>query len=124
MRNSRFPEAQIIGIIKELEAGMPTCELCRKHGFSPATLYKLKAKYDGMDLSDAKRLKELGDENTSLSACWQMRCRTTWFGRICWENLDDTDGAAGLGAVGDEESPDLSTPGLRPDRCRSEDRAA
>ncbi|TCM73358.1 transposase [Rhodovulum steppense] len=53
MRKSRFSEAQIIGMIKEQEAGLPTSELCRKHGLSPATFYKLKAKYGGMDLSDA-----------------------------------------------------------------------
>jgi putative transposase len=63
MRKSRFTEAQIIGMIKEQEAGLPTAELCRKHGLSPATFYKLKAKYGGMDLSDAKRLKQLEDEN-------------------------------------------------------------
>jgi putative transposase len=66
MRKSRFTEAQIIGMIKEQEAGLPTCELCRKHGLSPATFYKLKAKYGGMDLSDAKRLKQLEEENAKL----------------------------------------------------------
>ena len=66
MRNSRFTEAQIIGMIKEQEAGLPTSDLCRKHGLSPATFYKLKAKYGGMDLSDAKRLKQLEDENAKL----------------------------------------------------------
>ena len=49
MRKSRFTEAQIIGMIKEQEAGLPTAELCRKHGLSPATFYKLKARYGGMD---------------------------------------------------------------------------
>ena len=66
MRKSRFTEAQIIGMIKEQEAGLPTSELCRQHGLSPATFYKLKAKYGGMDLSDAKRLKQLEDENAKL----------------------------------------------------------
>jgi len=66
MRKGRFTEAQIIGMIKEQEAGLPTAELCRKHGLSPATFYKLKAKYGGMDLSDAKRLKQLEDENAKL----------------------------------------------------------
>ena len=66
MRKSRFTEAQIVGMIKEQEAGLPTGELCRKHGLSPATFYKLKAKYGGMDLSDAKRLKQLEDENAKL----------------------------------------------------------
>ena len=66
MRKSGFSEAQIIGMIKEQEAGLPTAELCRKHGLSPATFYKLKAKYGGMELSDAKRLKQLEDENAKL----------------------------------------------------------
>jgi putative transposase len=66
MRKSRFTEVQIIGMIKEQEAGLPTAELCRKHGLSPATFYKLKAKYGGMDLSDARRLKQLEEENAKL----------------------------------------------------------
>ena len=66
MRKSRFTEAQIIGMIKEQEAGLPTAELCRKHGLSPATFYKLKAKYGGMDLSDARRLKQLEEGNAKL----------------------------------------------------------
>jgi putative transposase len=66
MRKSRFTEAQIIGMIKEQEAGLPTAELCRKHGLSPATFYKLKSKYGGMDLSGANRLKHLEAENAKL----------------------------------------------------------
>ncbi len=66
MRKSRFTEAQIIGMIKEQEAGMATAEVCRRHGLSPATFYKLKAKYGGMDVSDTQRLKALEDENGKL----------------------------------------------------------
>ena len=66
MRESRFTEAQIIGMIKEQEAGLPTADFCGKHGLSPATFYKLKARYDGMDLLDTKRLKQLEDENAKL----------------------------------------------------------
>ena len=66
MRKSRFTEAQIIGMIKEQEAGMATAEVCRKHGLSPASFYKMKAKYGGMELSDARRLKQLEDENAQL----------------------------------------------------------
>ncbi len=66
MRKSRFTEAQIIGMIKEQVAGMATAEVCRRHGLSPATFYKLKAKYGGMDVSDAQRLRVLEDENGKL----------------------------------------------------------
>ena len=66
MRKSRFTEMQIIGMIKEQEAGLPATALCRKHGISPASFYKLKAKYGGMDVSDARRLKILEDENAKL----------------------------------------------------------
>ncbi len=66
MRKSGFTEAQIIGMIKEQEAGLATAEVCRRHGLSPATFYKLKARYGGMDVSDAKRLKQLEDENAKL----------------------------------------------------------
>ncbi len=59
MRQSRFTEAQIIGMIKEQEAGMPTVNVCRRHGLSPATFYKFKAKFGGMNVSDPARLKAL-----------------------------------------------------------------
>jgi putative transposase len=66
MRKSRFTDAQVIEMIKEQEAGMATTGVCRKHGLSPATFYKLKAKFGGMELSDARRLKALEDENAKL----------------------------------------------------------
>ena len=66
MKKSRFSEEQIIGFLKQADAGMPVKELCRKGGFSDATFYKWRAKYAGMDASDAKRLKELEGENTKL----------------------------------------------------------
>ena len=66
MKKSRFSEEQIIGILKEHEAGLPTAEVCRKHGISSASFYKYKAKYGGLDVSDAKKLKALEDENTKL----------------------------------------------------------
>ena len=66
MRKSRFTDAQVIEMIKEQEAGMATREVCRKHGLSPATFYKLKAKFGGIELSDARRLKALEDENAKL----------------------------------------------------------
>ncbi len=57
MRKSRFTEAQIIVMIKEQEAGMPTAEVCRRHGLSPASFYKFKSKYGGMNVSETHRLK-------------------------------------------------------------------
>ena len=66
MRRSRFSEEQIIGILREHEAGVATPELCRRHGISDATFYKWKAKYGSMEVSDAKRLKGLEDENRRL----------------------------------------------------------
>ena len=66
MKKSRFSEEQIIGFIKQAEAGMAIKEICRKGGFSDATFYKWRAKFGGMDVSDAKRLKELESENAKL----------------------------------------------------------
>jgi putative transposase len=66
MKRSRFSEEQIIAILREHEAGVKTDEVCRKHGISSATFYKWKAKYGGMDVSDARRLKALEDENSKL----------------------------------------------------------
>ena len=66
MKRSRFTEVQIIGILKEHEAGVAVADLCRKHGVSNASLYKWKAKYGGMDVSEARRLKALEDENARL----------------------------------------------------------
>ena len=66
MRSSRFTEEQIIGMQKEQEAGAKTADVCRKHGISAATFYKFKAKFGGMEVSDARRLKALEDENARL----------------------------------------------------------
>jgi putative transposase len=66
MKRSRFSEEQIVAILKEQEAGVATAEVCRKHGVSSATFYKWKSKYGGLEVSEAKRLKTLEDENTRL----------------------------------------------------------
>ena len=66
MKRSRFSEEQIIGILKEHQAGLVAKELCRKHGISDATFYKWRSKYGGMEVSDARRLKTLEAENAKL----------------------------------------------------------
>ena len=66
MKRSRFSEEQIIGILREQEAGVATADVCRKHGISSATFYKWKSKFGGLDVSDARRLKALEDENGKL----------------------------------------------------------
>jgi putative transposase len=66
MRRSKYVEEQIIGILKEHEAGVSTAEICRKYGVSNATFYKWRSKYGGMEVSDARKLKALEDENRKL----------------------------------------------------------
>lgn len=66
MKKSRFSEEQIIGFLKQAEAGMPIKELCRNGGFSDASFYKWRSKFGGMEVSDARRLKELESENAKL----------------------------------------------------------
>jgi putative transposase len=66
MKRNRYSEEQIIGILKEHQAGASARDLCRKHGISDATFYKWRSKYGGMEISDARRLKALEDENRKL----------------------------------------------------------
>lgn len=66
MRKSKYSEEQIIGFIKQVEAGMSLKELCRKHGFSDASFYKWRSKYGGMSVPEARRLKDLEGENAKL----------------------------------------------------------
>ena len=66
MKQSRFSEEQIIGILKEQESGVPVADLCRKHGVSDASIYKWKSKYGGLEVGEAKRLRSLEEENAKL----------------------------------------------------------
>ena len=66
MKRNRFTEEQIVGVLKEHEAGMATADLCRRHGISQATFYNWKAKFGGMEVSEAKRLRSLEEENAKL----------------------------------------------------------
>jgi putative transposase len=66
MKKSRYTEEQIIGILKQHEAGVKTADLCREHGISEATFYNWKSKYGGMDVSEAQRLRAMEDENRRL----------------------------------------------------------
>ena len=66
MKRKRYSEEQIIGILKEVEAGVPVAELCRKHGMSDASFYTWRSKYGGMEVSEAKRLRHLEEENRKL----------------------------------------------------------
>ncbi len=66
MKRSKFSDEQIIGILKEHEAGVATAELCRRHGISTATFYAWRKKFGGMEASDAKKLRALEDENAKL----------------------------------------------------------
>jgi putative transposase len=66
MKRKRFSEEQIIGVLKEHEAGVKTADLCRKHGISEATFYNWKSKYGGLEVSEARRLRSLESENAKL----------------------------------------------------------
>ena len=66
MRQSQYTEEQIIGVVKQGEAGIKTAEICCQHGISSATYYKWKAKYGGLEVSEARRLRQLEDENRRL----------------------------------------------------------
>lgn len=73
----RFSEEQIIGILKEQEVGFAVKDIIRRHGIAEQTFYRWKSKFGGMEVSDAKRLRELEAENARLKSCMRNRCSTT-----------------------------------------------
>ena len=78
MARKRYPEEQLIAVLKEAEAGAKTSELCRKHGVSEATFYKWKAKYAGLTVSELKRLRSLEDENRRLKQIVAQQALDNW----------------------------------------------
>ena len=124
MRKSRFSEEQIIAILGEQERGETTAQVCRRHGISTPTFYKWKAKYGGMDVSDARRLKLLETENGRLKKLLADQMLDNAVLRICWERADDAALASGGGSAGDGRARSVATQSLPSGERRSEDSAA
>ena len=124
MRQSRFTEEQIIAILTEQERGMKTAEVCRKHGISPNTFYKWKAKFGGLDVSDARKLKGLETENARLKRLLADAMLDNAVLKDLLGRADDAPAAAGCGAGGDVQAWPVATPRLPVGRRRSENGAA
>jgi transposase len=97
MKRIRFTEEQIIGVLREAEAGTKTADLARKHGVSEATLYNWKAKYGGLEVSEAKRLRAWRTRTDASSGCWRTRCWTTQAWRACRQKNGNACRQAGSG---------------------------
>ena len=109
MKRSRFSEEQIIGILKEHAAGVSVADLCRKHGVSDASIYKWKARFGGMDVSEAKRLRALEDENARLKRRHAGQCGAE---RICWERGGNARSEADCCRISGDGSRDERTAGV------------
>jgi putative transposase len=119
MKRSRFTEEQIIAILREQEAGVATAEICRRHGVSSATFYAWKAKYGGLDVSQARRLKTLEDENARLKKLLAEAMLDVAVLRDVTAKSGDARGsAAGGGACADHlrsvRAAGVHDPGFRP----------
>jgi putative transposase len=116
MNPSRFTEEQIIAILREQEAGVPVTELCRKHGLSSPTFYKWKAKFGGLDVSKARRLKALEDENAKLKRMLADAMLDNVALKICLEENGDArraSGGCGISAVYLRDESATGVPGNR-----------
>jgi len=103
MKKSRFTEAQIMGVLRQAEGGMPVSELCREHGISSATFYKWRAKYGGMDASMMSQMKALEDDNRRLK---RMFADLGMQADLLREALGKSDAANSAPGVGREGSGD------------------
>ena len=121
MRKSRFSEEQIIGILKEHQAGLSAAELCRKHGISDATFYKWRSRFGGMEVSDAKRLRALEDENGKLKRLLADAMLDVSTLREMLGKTSDARFEEGRRELGDQGEGLLPAPRLRAGRHGAED---
>ena len=119
MRKSRFSEEQIIGVLKEHQAGLPVAEICRRHGISDATFYTWRAKYGGLEVSDAKRLKALEEENRKLKKLLAEQMLDARRCARCSEKTSDAQLAEEGRDLGDRAEELLAAAGLRAGRARA-----
>src|SRR5215471_6800511 len=123
MKRLRFTEEQIIAVLREQEAGMKTAEICRKHGISDATFYKWKAKYGGLEVSEAKRLRALEDENGRLKRMLAEAMLDNAALKDLLEKSGDARRATGGGGISSPRLRDERAAGLPGDRQRPDERA-
>ena len=123
MKRTRFSEEQIIGVLKEAEAGAKTADLARRHGVSEATIYNWKSKYGGMEVSDARRLKELESENAKLKRLLADAMLDKAVLKDLLAKSSDARRAAGSCRSSPGVPRDERAAGVPCHRCRSQERA-